>query len=79
MDRAHLVPKQRIKREHPGLSASDLHLLVWDSRCWVWACRFHHAQFDNYRFRIPRCAVPRETEEYAAEHGLVWSLMRDYK
>lgn len=78
MDRAHLIPKQRIKREHPSLPPSDLHLLVWDKRVWVAACRYHHAQFDNYRFRIPREALPRGIEDYAHEHGLVWSLMRDY-
>lgn len=79
MDRAHLVPKQRIKREFRYLPASDLHLLVWDDRVWVWACRFHHAQFDNYRFRLTREQLPGAVEQWAAEHGLVWSLMRDYR
>jgi hypothetical protein len=76
--KAHLIPKQRIRRE---VGAEHM----WDDRTWVWVCggasgvNGHHGQLDFSRtMRIPRARLPRELEEFAAEHGLVWSLERDY-
>jgi hypothetical protein len=69
LDRAHLIPAQRLRRN--GLDPSD-------ERTWVRACRHHHHQFDHRFIRLPRERLPSEIEEYAAEHGIEWSLTRDY-
>jgi hypothetical protein len=87
--RAHLIPKQRIKREvqsrdrqHPPLPMNDV---IWDPRCWTWMCggygygnAGHHGRFDAKQLRIPRYRLPEGVEEFAEEYGLVWSLDRDY-
>lgn len=70
MDRAHLLPKQRM-RQH-GIKD------VWDERTWVFACRKHHTQFDARFIRISRFQLPAGTIAYALENGLEWSLDRDY-
>lgn len=59
---------------------TELDLLVWDARAWVPACggvsglAGHHGRFDNRQFYVPRVLVPEQTEQFAAEHGLTWSL-----
>lgn len=80
MDPAHLVPKQRIKREYPAhvVGAAVQRGIVWDPRVLVAACRAHHSAWDNRVFNIARGEVPQACEEYAEEYGLVWSLDRDY-
>jgi hypothetical protein len=90
MDRAHLIPKQRIRKEmkirvrtadgrRSVSSAPDwLFGIVWDERVVVRACRRHHADWDNRVFNIARGEVPQACEEYAEEYGLTWSLDRDY-
>lgn len=77
IDRCHLIPKQRIKREL-RLAPSDVVRVVWDPRAWVPGCRWHHGQMDAYAVRLRREDLPAGTEEFAVEHGLVWSLERDY-
>lgn len=76
--RAHLIPRQLLKRE--GHEA-----LIPDSRTWVWACgglvgsTGHHGQLDYSRtLRIPRAALPAAVEAVAAEMGLTWWLEREY-
>lgn len=71
IDRCHLIPKQRLKRECPAVD-------VWAPAWWVNGCRHHHANFDNWVTRIPRSAVPAVTEKAAVDAGIVWSLDRDY-
>ena len=71
LDRCHIVPKQRLKREVPEVD-------VWHEDWWVWGCRRHHGQFDNRRCFIQRSDVPMKTEKAAARHGIEWSLDRDY-
>lgn len=70
-DRAHLIPAQRLR--HRKLTAH-----VWDSRVYVLACRKHHHMADNGFIRLSRDQLPRGVEEFAAQHGLEWSLDRDY-
>lgn len=76
--RAHLVPRQLLKRE--GFDA-----LVPDPRTWVWACGGitgscgHHGLLDYSRtLRIPRAALPAELEDVCEEMGLSWWLEREY-
>lgn len=74
--RCHLIPKQIIRRARGK---------VWDDRAWVWACggpignAGHHGMLDTSKtLRLPRVAIPDETEEFAAELGLEWWLDRTY-
>lgn len=84
--KAHLIPKQRIRRElRLGRSDAELEALVWDERVWVPVCGGptgiggHHGMLDYSRtVRIPREVLPVGLEEFALEHGLGWSLERDY-
>lgn len=78
--RAHLIKKQTIRRE-----VGPEHVYIWDDRVWVPACGGptgvggHHGQLDFSRsLRIPRDAIPVMVEEFAAEHGLLWWLSREY-
>jgi hypothetical protein len=75
--KAHLIPKQLLKREH----VPD----VWDPRVTVPMCGGptgvggHHGRLDSSRtLRIPRDALPWVVEAFAAEHGLLWWLEREY-
>lgn len=83
--RAHLVPKQLIRRECGSLSPKGWRFIADDPRCWVWACggitgcSAHHGAFDVARtIRIPRSGLPPELELFAAEFGLLWWLTRTY-
>ena len=71
-DRAHLIPKQRMRIRKLSL------YVIWDPRAWVPACRRHHHRFDNHFFRLTRKQLPPPVEEFAAEHDLKWSHDRDY-
>lgn len=85
MDRCHLIPKQRIKRALSTVMGRDtvmtkaaIDKVVWHGSTWVWGCRRHHADYDNYVFRVPRSAVPAQTWAFADAFGLRWSLERDF-
>lgn len=60
------------------MDPDELRRVVWDERVVVPMCRRHHHQFDNYIHRIPRRDVPPGLLAYAREHGLMWSVMRDF-
>jgi hypothetical protein len=73
--RGHLIPKQKIKR-----AGGD----PWDERAWVVMCGGltgiggHHGAVDGLRLRVPRAAIPQDTEALAAELGLSAWLDRFY-
>lgn len=70
---AHLIPKQRLRQYHVPEGA------IWDGRVLCFGCERHHGQLDMARtLRIPRDDLPPEVEAFAFEHGLMWSLDRDY-
>jgi hypothetical protein len=73
MDRAHLIAKQRLKREVSGDPR-----LVWHPSLWVWACRRHHGDFDNRVLRVGRGDLPVGLEGAAEILGLGWMLDADY-
>ena len=78
---AHLIPKQQIKKALAGMVLDDLdgYVILWDQRVTRAACYRHHTMLDQSRkLRVPRHAIPVETEEYAAELGLGWWLDREY-
>jgi len=92
--KAHLIPKQRIKRELASMAyhgtlpsvarKTRISDLAWDPRCWVYMCGGptgiggHHGQFDNKQIRLNYVELPSAVKEYAAEYGLEWSLEHDY-
>ena len=84
--KAHLIPKQRIKRERWSklLPVSRRQSIIWDPRVWVPMCGGltgiggHHGAFDAKQIRIRRDELPEGLEEFAREYGLAWSLERDY-
>lgn len=61
-DRAHLVPKQRLRQA--GVSH------VWDYRWWTYACRKHHHQLDNGFLKLHEQQYPRSFRDHAERHGL---------
>jgi hypothetical protein len=76
--KAHLIPRQLLKREGSAKA-------VEDPRSWVWACggpmgnAGHHGMLDTARtLRIPRDRLPEALEELASELGLGWWLSRTY-
>lgn len=83
---AHLIPKQRIRREVLHLLPHDVeaHTVLWDPRCWAWMCGGisklggHHGAFDAKQIDLHRDDLPEGLEEFAAEYGLTWSLEADY-
>ena len=79
MDKAHLIPKQRIRREWRGrLPREQLDELVWHPSVWRYCCRFHHGQLDNGAFHLERSRVPESVERYAELWELGWSLDCDF-
>jgi hypothetical protein len=77
--KAHLVPKQTIKRELQG----DPYLadLIWDSRCWRWMCggwgygsSGHHGAYDAYQIRLH--AWPEDFLQFLREYGIEWMADR---
>jgi hypothetical protein len=74
MERAHLIREQTIRRE-----VSRSKLILWAPAVWRPACHRHHGELDQTKaLRIPRGAIPVETEQWAAGHGLAWWLDREY-
>lgn len=74
LEKAHLIRAQVIRREVGATRA-----VVWDKAVWRAACYVHHTMLDQSRtLVIPRSAIPAETEQWAAEHGLDWWLTREY-
>lgn len=74
MERAHLIREQTIRRE-----VSRSKLILWAPAVWRPACHRHHGELDQTKtLRIPRSAIPAETEQWAADHGLDWWLDRTY-
>jgi hypothetical protein len=79
MDRAHLIPKQRIRRELRGdLTREQLDEAIWHPSVWRWACRFHHGQLDNGAFHLDRSLLPASVAEFARIWGMEWSIDSDY-
>jgi hypothetical protein len=82
--RAHLISKQRIRRELSMMTADDRYEIIWDQRVWVPACGGisglggHHGALDGRILSVPRSALPEGLEAFAAEYGLTWSLDRDF-
>ncbi len=76
--RAHLIPRQLLRREgHGGM--------VDDPRTWVWSCGGamgvggHHGMLDySRRLRVPFEALPAGVVEIAEELGLSWWVAREY-
>lgn len=71
MDPAHLIPKQTLKKARCEVD-------LWDERLWVPACRFHHGQWDNHRFVVPRESLPVDFVGLVGELGLDWYLDRRF-
>jgi hypothetical protein len=72
MDRAHLIEKQRLRKE----GHADL---IDDPRTWVPACRLHHFSWDAYRgVTVPREALPEPLVALCDELGLLWWIDRRY-
>jgi hypothetical protein len=89
MERAHLLRQQTLRRHLTSImreevnaclmSDEDVRLFVWDERTWRPACHRHHTAFDQSKtLRIPRSAIPADTEQYAREWGFGWFLDRTY-
>jgi hypothetical protein len=77
MDRAHLLPRQLMRRELKG--RPDLPALLVDGRGWMPACRAHHSAFDTARpMRVPRSSLPEGLESFAEGLGLLWWIEREY-
>lgn len=84
-DLCHLIPKQLIKREIVGGFGGPLwpatlaSRVVWHPSVYVPGCRHHHGMLDDARtLRIPREAIPAQTERFAAAFGLTYWLDREY-
>lgn len=74
MEHAHLIREQTI-RKHVSRSK----LILWAPAVWRPACHRHHGLLDQSKtLRIPRSAIPAETEAWALEHGLSWWLAETY-
>jgi hypothetical protein len=80
--KAHLIPRQTLRRE---LNASPK--LIDDPRVWRWCCGGvngtggHHGRFDSRGcnpLRIPRHRLPADFLELTEELGLGWWVDRTY-
>lgn len=78
LDRCHLIPKQRIKREIGQADPALTKRAIWHPSSWVDGCRRHHGNFDNRIFRVSRAQLPQDVELYATVMGLGWSLDHDF-
>jgi hypothetical protein len=78
LDKAHWIPKQRIKREFKHADQEQLDELVWHPAVWSPMCRKHHSAFDAKMLRIRREDVPLQAERWAEMFGMTWSLDVDY-
>jgi hypothetical protein len=63
LQRAHLIPKQRLKRH-----VED----VWQPVLWVPACDSHHHKFDKHFILLQEEDYPQGLREWAAANGWVW-------
>lgn len=73
LQKCHLVPKQRLK--NAGLHDMDI---LWDPRCWVWACERHHRQLDESKLiRLSLADYPRAFLDFASDHQLYFASERD--
>jgi hypothetical protein len=85
MERAHLIRLQTLRRELRKtwamleLSEEDMQAMLWSPAVWRPACHVHHGLLDQSKaLRIPREAIPVETEVFAVKHGVDWWLSRTY-
>lgn len=78
IDRCHLIPKQRIRREFHNAEPDVLHTLIWHPAVLVKGCRRHHGDFDAKHLRIRREDLPPACETYAKAFNLEWSLDASY-
>lgn len=79
MDSAHVIPKQRIRRELKGEPRELVERVVWHPSVLILACRRHHGDLDVARsVRLTRADLPAAVEVFAEVMGLGWSLDRDY-
>lgn len=76
--KCHLI-KRTIIRQYVGKNHE------WDDEVWRWGCggimgnAGHHGMLDHSRtLRLPRSAIPEETEQWAEAHNLVWFLDHEY-
>lgn len=68
LDRAHLIPKQRMKKA--GITDQDV---IWDPRVWRWVCRAHHHALDMKFIHLTEDQYPPEVGEWADEHGFYFA------
>lgn len=74
MQKAHLIREQVIRRE-----VSRAKAVLWHPAVWRPACVRHHSLLDQKRtLKIPRSAIPAETEAWAAANGLTYWLDKTY-
>jgi hypothetical protein len=81
LDAAHLIPKQRIRRElkSRGMDAAAIREVIWHPSVLVPGCRRHHGDFDVARtLRVPREALPPAVFAWAEQWELMWSIDRDF-
>lgn len=73
--KAHLVPKQAIRRERRDVD-------LWDRRLWVPACGGptgiggHHGAFDSRKLAVPPEKLPAGLRECLDEFELGWMIER---
>lgn len=83
LDACHLIPAQRLRAHTSTLPEDERLAIVYDPRLAVPGCNRQtkencHHRFDHYFIRIAYEQLPAQTLEAAEEHGLGWSLTRDY-
>lgn len=64
LQRAHMIPKQRIKQA--GITDLDV---IWDERVWRHVCSAHHHALDMKFIYLTEAEYPESVGEWAAEHG----------
>jgi hypothetical protein len=71
--KAHLVPKQAIRREVPKADECGV---PWDDRAWRWMCGGptgiggHHGAYDAYQIRLH--AWPEDFLRFLCEYDIEW-------
>lgn len=77
--RAHLIPRQQLRRAVIRLPNVTTNRAVKDKRLVVDACLKHHHLLDTAKkIRLTRELLPAPVEEAAEEYGLLWWLEREY-
>ena len=81
--RAHLLPKQLIRREIND--REEAQMVINDPRSWVPSCgglsglAGHHGEFDTSgTIVLARKDLPPDLEELAAETGMMWWIEKKY-